>query len=417
MSGARRVVVTGMGAVCALGHDLPTFWEAAVAGRSGVRTIEHFDVSDLPVTFGGYVGELDVSPWMDRKEARTTDRFAHYAVGAAHMALDDAGLDPKAVADPERHGVVVASGIGGIDEIHEQTQRLVERGPRRVSPFFVPKMMVNAAAGVIAIRTGFRGPNFATTSACASSSHAVGTALLLMRAGMADVMVVGGSEAAVGRLGLAAFCAARALSTRNDEPERASRPFDRGRDGFVMGEGAGILVLEELERARARGARIYGEIAGFGASDDGYHMTAPEPEALGATAAMRTALADAGIAPEDVQYVNAHGTSTTLGDIAETRAIKQVFGTHAGELAITATKSQIGHLLGAAGAMGLVTALKSMDTGVLTPTINLDDPDPECDLDYVPNQARETRMNAGLVNSFGFGGHNATIVVRRVEGA
>ncbi len=358
MADRRRIVVTGMGVVSPLGTGLEAFWEAAVAGRSGVRAIEHFEVGDLPVRFAGHLADFDVSPWFDRKQARTTDRFVHFAVAAADLALRDAGIDAGAVADPERCGVVVGSGIGGLEEIQEQTTRLIERGPRRLSPFFVPKMMVNAAAGVVAIRTGFRGPNYATTSACASASHAIGTALLLMRAGMADLVVAGGSEAAVNRLGLAAFCAARALSTRNDEPARASRPFDRQRDGFVMGEGAGIVVLEDAQRARARGARIYGEIAGFGASDDAHHMTAPDPEARGAAAAMQAALRDAGLAPEQVGYINAHGTSTPLGDVAETEAIKQVFGAHARKLAISATKSQIGHLLGAAGALGLITAFR-----------------------------------------------------------
>ncbi|RME72445.1 MAG: beta-ketoacyl-[acyl-carrier-protein] synthase II, partial [Planctomycetota bacterium] len=286
MDRARRIVVTGLGVVCPLGHRLDEYWEAAVAGRSGVRPIEHFDVSDLPVRFAGHLHGFDPGPWLGVKQQRTTDRFVHFAVAAGSMALEDAGIEAGQETRPERCGAVIASGIGGIDEMYEQTRRLLERGPRRVSPFFVPKMMVNAAAGVLAQRTGFRGPNFATTSACAASSHAIGTALLLLRAGMADCMLAGGSEAAVNRLGLAAFCAARALSTRNDEPERASRPFDRDRDGFVMGEGAGIVVLETAERALARGARIYAEVLGFGASDDAHHMTAPHPEAVGATQAM-----------------------------------------------------------------------------------------------------------------------------------
>ncbi|GIW73458.1 MAG: 3-oxoacyl-[acyl-carrier-protein] synthase 2 [Planctomycetota bacterium] len=417
MSERQRVVVTGLGAVTPLGPDLASSWERALAGESGVRPIEHFDASSFPTRIAGYCREFDVERWLDRKTARHTDRFVHLTVAAADMALADAGLEPARLERRERAGAVLASGIGGLDEILEQTRRYLERGVSRLSPFFVPKMMANAAAGMVAIRHGLAGPNFATVSACAASSHAVGTALLLLRAGMADVMLAGGGEAAVNELGVGAFCAARALSTRNEEPARASRPFDRGRDGFVIGEGAGVVVLETLEHARARGARIYAELAGFGATDDCHHMTAPDPEARGAAAAMRAALADAGLSAEDVGYINAHGTSTPLGDVAETRAIKEVFGQHAYRLAVSATKSQIGHLLGAAGAVGLIFTLKAMQTGVLPPTINLEEPDPECDLDYVPNRPRECAVRAALVNAFGFGGHNASLAVRALGAA
>jgi 3-oxoacyl-[acyl-carrier-protein] synthase II len=329
------------------------------------------------------------------------------------MALEDAALRPKEEKDPSRVGAIVGSGIGGIDEIYEQTGRLIGRGPDRVSPFFVPKMMLNAASGNLAIRYGITGVNFAVCSACATSSHAIGTAALFIRQGYADAMLAGGSEAAVDELGLAAFCACRALSTRNDDPAHASRPFDKGRDGFVMGEGAGILVLEEWERAKARGARIYAEFAGFGFSDDGHHMTAPEPEGVGAIRAMRLALEDAGIAPEDVQLVNAHGTSTPLGDAAETKALKAVFGEHARRLKVSATKSQVGHLLGAAGVVGAISALLGMRDGVAAPTINYETPDPECDLDYVPNEPAPLDVSCAIANSFGFGGHNATLAFRR----
>jgi 3-oxoacyl-[acyl-carrier-protein] synthase II len=409
-----RVVVTGLGAVTPLGVGVEEFWSATLAGKSGVAPIEHFDASKMPVRFAGYCKSFDAAKWLEHKQAKHTDRFTHLAVAAADLALADAGIDPKKATDPERFGAVVASGIGGLDEILEQTEKLFTRGPDRVSPFFVPKMMINAAAGALAIRYGIAGPNFATASACAASSHAIGTALLMIRAGMADIMIAGGTEAAVNILGLAGFCSARALSTRNDAPAEASRPFDKDRDGFVMGEGAGILILEDYERAKARGAKIYCELAGFGASDDAHHITAPEPEGRGAMRAMRMALKDAGLAPEDIQLVNAHGTSTPLGDAAETKALKGVFGEHAKSLKISATKSQIGHLLGAAGVVGLISAILALKNSVAPPTINYRTPDPECDLDCVPNEPRPLEVRAAIANSFGFGGHNATLAVRRV---
>ncbi len=410
--GRRRVAVTGLGAVTPIGVGIEEFWKATLAGKSGVRPIDTFDVSKFPVRFAGLVA-IDPSRWLDHKAAKNTDRFTHLAVAAADLALEDAGVNPKDEKRPDRFGAVIGSGIGGIHEILEQTERLVTRGPDRVSPFFVPKMMLNAAAGTLAIRHGLQGPNFATASACAASSHAIGTALLMIRAGMADIMLAGGSEAAVNALGLSAFCAARALSTRNDDPAGASRPFDKDRDGFVLGEGAGIVVLEDLERARARGARIYAELVGFGASDDAHHMTAPEPEGMGATRAMRNALGDAGLNPEDIQLVNAHGTSTPLGDAAETKALKAVFGGHARRLKVTATKSQIGHLLGAAGVVGVISICLAMKDAVAPPTINHRTPDPECDLDCVPNEPKPLETRAAIANSFGFGGHNATLALRK----
>jgi 3-oxoacyl-[acyl-carrier-protein] synthase II len=412
--GARRVAITGLGAVTPIGLSVDEFWAATLAAKSGIGPIDQFDVSKYPVRFGGACRGFEASRWLEHKAAKNTDRFTHLAVAAADMALEDAGIRPREEKDRSRMGAVIGSGIGGLDEIFEQTRRLVERGPERVSPFFVPKMMINAAAGNLAMRYGLEGPNFATASACATSSHALMVAAMFIRAGTADVMLAGGSEAALDDLGLAAFCAARALSTRNDAPAEASRPFDKDRDGFVLSEGAGVMVLEDWERARARGARIYAELAGAGASDDAHHITAPEPDGLGAARAMRQALADAGLNAEDVDLVNAHGTSTPLGDIAETKAIKRVFGEHARRLAVTATKSQIGHLLGAAGVVGTISAVLGIAHAVAPPTINYRTPDPECDLDCVPNEPRPLAVRAAIANSFGFGGHNATIVVRKI---
>jgi len=412
-SAPRRVAITGLGAVSPLGLNVADFWTATLEGKSGVAPIEHFDAAKLSTRFAGYCKGFEATRYLEHKAAKNTDRFVHLAVAASDMALEDAGIRPKEEADPSRIGAIIGSGIGGIEEIHEQTGRLVTRGPDRVSPFFVPKMMLNAASGQIALRYGFTGVNFAVCSACATSSNAIGTAALFIRQGFADVMLAGGSEAAVGELGVAAFCAIRALSSRNDDPKGASRPFDKDRDGFVMGEGAGILVLEDWDRAVKRGARIHAELAGFGFSDDGHHITAPDPEGKGAMRAMRLALEDAELTPESIQLVNAHGTSTQLGDIAETKAIKAVFGAHAASLKVPSTKSQIGHLLGAAGVLGSISAILSMRDGVAPPTINLATPDPECDLDYVPNTAQKTEIRAAIANCFGFGGHNATLAFRK----
>lgn len=406
-------VVTGLGVVSPIGVGVDAFWEASLSGCSGAQPIDSFDAEAFPVRFAARCADFDPTVWLDRKAARNMDRFAQFGVAAAALAVEDAQLSFDGPYDRGRVGVVIASGIGGITTIYEQTSTLVERGPARVSPFFVPKMMMNAAAGAIAMRYGLTGANFATASACAGSSHALGLALMLLRADVVDAVLVGGAEAAVNPLGLAAFCAARALSTRNDDPATASRPFDRDRDGFVMGEGAGVVVLERAELARARGARVYAELAGFGFSDDAHHMTAPDPQARGAIAAMRLALADARLGPEAIELVNAHGTATPLGDVAETVALKAVFGDLAASVPVTATKSQIGHLLGASGVLGLVSAVKSIETAVIAPTINYQTPDPDCDVNLVANEPREQRVDAAMVNSFGFGGHNASLVVRR----
>ncbi|MBX6352255.1 MAG: beta-ketoacyl-ACP synthase II [Thermoflavifilum sp.] len=411
----RRVVITGMGAVTPIGNDVPTFWRNLVAGRSGISRIDAFDVSQYPVQIAGQVRDFDPGQYVDPREARRLDRYAQFAVAAAVQAVRDAGLEitPE---NGERVGVYIGSGVGGIHTLLENYRTLLERGPRRVSPTVVPMMIANMAAGQVSILFGAKGPNLAPVSACATGTHAIGDSYKLIQRGAADVMIAGGSEAAIVDLALAGFSNAKALSTRNDEPERASRPFDAERDGFVMSEGAGVVVLESLEHAKARGARIYAEIIGYGMSGDAYHIVAPEPEGNGAFRAMREALADAGIRPEDVDYINAHGTSTDLGDKLETLAIKKAFGDHARKVAISSNKSMIGHLLGAAGAVEAIATILTIQDGVIPPTINLEHPDPECDLDYVPNVAREAPVRVAISNSFGFGGHNATIVLRRFDG-
>ncbi len=402
----RRVVITGLGVVSPIGCRLDAFWKNCVAGKSGIKTVERIDLSDFPVKIGGEITDFDPHDWLERKEAKNLDPYAHFAVAAAEMAREDSNLE---LTNPDRVGCILGSGIGGLQEIEQQSHRLYSRGPGRVSPFFVPKMMLNAAPGNIAIRWGIRGPNFATASACTSSGHAIGVALDQIRLGRADVIFTGGTEGALERLGMAGFCSLRALSRRNDEPERASRPFDKDRDGFVLGEGAGVLVAEELEHAKKRGARIYCELIGYGMSDDGHHITAPQPEGLGAKASMRLALEDSGVTPERVTYINAHGTSTEFNDSAESRAIRGVFGDHADKLAVSSTKSMIGHLLGASGGVEAVVSALAVQNDLAPPTINYDTPDPDCDLDYVPNEARSMPMDVVLSNSFGFGGHNATV--------
>lgn len=404
-----------MGAVTPIGNDVPTFWRNLVAGRSGISRIDAFDVSQYPVQIAGQVRDFDPGQYVDPREARRLDRYAQFAVAAAVQAVRDAGLEitPE---NGERVGVYIGSGVGGIHTLLENYRTLLERGPRRVSPTVVPMMIANMAAGQVSILFGAKGPNLAPVSACATGTHAIGDSYKLIQRGAADVMIAGGSEAAIVDLALAGFSNAKALSTRNDEPERASRPFDAERDGFVMSEGAGVVVLESLEHAKARGARIYAEIIGYGMSGDAYHIVAPEPEGNGAFRAMREALADAGIRPEDVDYINAHGTSTDLGDKLETLAIKKAFGDHARKVAISSNKSMIGHLLGAAGAVEAIATILTIQDGVIPPTINLEHPDPECDLDYVPNVAREAPVRVAISNSFGFGGHNATIVLRRFDG-
>lgn len=407
----RRVAITGLGAISPVGIGVQDTWAALVAGRSGIAPITSFDVSRYSTRFGGAVDGFSPTDWLDAKEARRLSRFQQFAVAAADEAIADAGLTiTEDIAT--RAGVIVGSGIGGLATMEEQTLILAERGPDRISPFLVPMMIVDLAAGHISIRHGLKGINYAPVSACATGNHAIGEAGEAIRRGTADVVVTGGFDCGLTPLGLAGFCAARALSTRNDDPERASRPFDAGRDGFVIGEGGGILVLEEMEFARARGARIYAELVGYGASADAYHITAPAPDGNGARRAMEGALAQAGLSTADVGYINAHGTSTMLGDIAETGAIKAVFGDDAP--VVSSTKSMTGHLLGGAGALEAVVSVMAITQGLVPPTINLEDPDPSCDLDYVPNVARNLEVQAAMSNSFGFGGHNATLLFAAV---
>ena len=408
-----RVVVTGIGLITPLG-DKEELWKALLAGVSGVKRITRYDVSDFPVQIGAEVRDFDPTDYMDRKEARRMDRFAQFAVAAAQMSLADAKLNLP-FAQPERVGVMVGSGIGGIETVQQQTKVFWEKGVSRVSPFFVPMMIPDMASGQVAIQTGAKGINSCTVTACATGTHSIGDAFRVIARGQADVMLTGGSEAALCPLGLAGFMSAKALSIRNDEAERASRAFDRGRDGFVMGEGAGVLVLESLDHALARKARIYGEIVGYGASGDAYHITSPAPEGEGAQRAMTEALADGGLQVTDVDYINAHGTSTVYNDLYETIAIKRVFGQHASKLAISSTKSLTGHLLGAAGAVEAAVCLLTLQEQIVPGTYNYEEADPECDLDYVPNQPRRMDLDVVLSNSFGFGGHNATLALKRWE--
>ena len=408
-----RIVVTGLGVLASIGSDVNSFWDSLVAGRSGIGPVTRFDSTDIASKVASEVTDFDPATEMDPKEVRRNDRYVHLAVGASRRAMTDAGLS-KEDLDPERTGVLVGSGIGGMETIESQLGVLFEKGPRRVSPFMIPSLIANIAGGVIAIELGAQGPNFAVVSACASGSHAIGEALRMMRSGLADVMLAGGSEACVTRIGFAGFCSMKAMSTRyNDDPARASRPFDAGRDGFVMGEGAGVLVLETLEHAKARGAKIYAELAGYAATCDAYHITSPDLEATALTRCMQLALSDAGQAPEDIAYVNAHGTSTPYNDRSETLALKNVFEAHARNgLAVSSTKSMTGHLLGAAGAIEAATVCKAIENNIAPPTINYEEPDPECDLDYVPNNAREMPINVAMSNNSGFGGHNASLVFR-----
>jgi len=411
----RRVVVTGLGALAPNGSDLKSFWDGLINGRSGIGFISRFDTTDHRAKIAGEVKDFDLSLALDSKEARTNDPFTHYGVYAATQAVADAGLtiDER---NAERVGVIWGSGIGGIATHEQQHSVLMEKGPKRISPFLVPMMIVDMAAGMISMKLGAKGPNFATVSACASASHAIGEAARKIQYGDADVMITGGSEAAVTATSVGGFASSRALSMRNDEPTRASRPFDKDRDGFVMGEGAGAIVLEELGAAQARGATIYGEFLGLGFTADAYHQTAMAPEAEGGTRAIGLALADAGLGRESIDYINAHGTSTPMGDSQETAAIKNSFGDHARSLAVSSTKSMTGHLLGAAGAIETIACLMAIKEGVVPPTINYETPDPECDLDYVPNEAREMEVHYALNNSFGFGGHNASLIMGRFNG-
>jgi len=411
----RRVVVTGVGIVSPVGVGTEETWSALLAGKSGVGPITQFDASTYPTRIAAEVKGFDPAKFMDKKEVRRNDRFIHFALAAGQMAIEDAGLD-MAKEDPELVGCIIGAGLGGLGTIEEEHTTLAAKGVKRIGPFFIPSLIVNLAGGQISLRYGMKGPNFAPVSACATGNHSIGDAMMYIERGMADVMVTGGCEATITPLGIGGFCAARALSERNDAPEKASRPFDRGRDGFVAGEGAGILVVEEYEHARKRGARIYAELAGYGASADAYHITAPAPEGEGGQRAMRMALRDARLAPEQVGYVNAHGTSTPQGDVAECQAILKVFGDHAAsrKLAVSSTKSMTGHLLGGAGGVEAAVSVLALHRGVLPPTINVDDQDPECPLDVVPNVAREVKVEAVMSNSFGFGGTNAVVLFKKV---
>jgi len=408
----RRVAVTGLGAVTPLGNDVPTTWDAALAGRSGVDWIRSFDASEYPVRIAAEVKDFDPTSVASPKEARKLDRNVLLALAAAREAMGDAGLNGF---DPTRVGVVFGSAIGGFLGVMEQHDILRERGPERVSPNFLPNVLVDSASGQLAISLGIRGPNYAVVSACATGSHAVGEAAELIKRGDADVVLAGGTEACMHPLILAGFCAMRGLVAEEEDPARASRPFDATRAGFVMGEGAAVLVLEELDSARARGATIYSEVLGYGASNDAHHMAQPDPDAIGVGEMMRAAIDRAGIELERVGYINAHGTSTPLGDAAETKAIKDVFGDHAYDLAVSSTKSMMGHCFGAAGAIEAMMCVLAIHHGVLPPTINYNEPDPACDLDYVPNEAREARVDVALSNAMGLGGHNGCVLVGRVE--
>ena len=409
----RRVVITGLGVVTSIGHDVETFWSSLLAGRGGIHRITQFDPTGFASQIGAEVRDWDAAQHMDPKEVRRNDRYTHFGFVAAKQAVRDAGLD-LAREDGDRIGVIIGSGIGGMWTYESQLKVLTERGPRKVSPFTIPSLIGNMCAGLVAIELGARGPNFGLVSACASGTHALGEAAHAIRRGDADVMVAGGAEASITPFAYASFCAMKAMSTRNDAPEKACRPFDKGRDGFIMGEGAGVLVIESLEHAQARGARIYCELAGYAATSDAFHITQPDPEGKGLSLAMTRALASARLAPDAIDYINAHGTSTPYNDKFETLAVKKVFGDHARKLAISSTKSMTGHLLGAAGGIESVICAKTIQTGRIAPTINLDEPDPECDLDYVPNVAREAKVRAVLSNNLGFGGQNAAAVFRAV---
>jgi 3-oxoacyl-[acyl-carrier-protein] synthase II len=409
----RRVVITGMGVVTSLGEVVDELWENLCAGKSGIGPVTRWDISRYPVRFGGECSKFDVTNYgVDLREAKRLDRFGQFGLAAAVSAVKDSALD-FSKEDPYRAGVVIGSGIGGIETLEEQNKVLVTRGLNRVSPFTVPRLMVNAASGNVSIRFRIHGPNTAVATACATGSNAIGDAMRYIQHDQADMMIAGGSEAALCELGMASFIAARALSTRNDEPARASRPWDRDRDGFVMAEGAGVVVLEEYEHAKKRGATIHAELVGYGMSGDAHHITAPAENGEGAAMAMKLALRDAKLNPEQVQYINAHGTSTPLGDLAETKAVKTVFGDYAYKLPVSSTKSAIGHLLGASGGVEAVITAMAVSRNLIPPTINLDHPDSECDLDYVPHKARDRKVEVAMTNSFGFGGHNASLVMRK----
>lgn len=408
----RRVVITGLGVISPVGNSVGEFWEALKRGKSGAGKITRFDVSNFTTRIASEVKGFDPLQYIDKKEARRMGLHEQYSMSTAFQAIQDAKLDSNSY-DPDKAGSVIGSGIGGVDVIEAQHSILLKDGPGRVSPFFVPMMIVDMSAGLVSIRYNLKGPNYATVSACASGANAIADSFKIIQRGDAELMVTGASEASITPLALAGFCSARALSTRNEAPEKASRPFDKLRDGFVMGEGSGMLILESLEHAQKRGAKIYAEMVGVGMTADAYHITAPAPGGDGAIRSMKLALQDAGLNPEDVDYINTHGTSTDLGDIAETKAIKNVFGQRAYRIPANSTKSLVGHLLGAAGAVELIATIKSMEQGILHPTINQEVPDPECDLDYVPNQSRKAEIRVAISNSFGFGGHNITLAIKK----
>ena len=410
----RRVVITGLGMVAPVGHTVKESWENILAGKSGIRPITHFDVEPFSVRFGGPIYDFDITQYISSKDARKMDKFIHYGMAAGCQAIEESGFEINDETS-RRIGVGIGSGIGGITSIENNYQIYAERGPKKISPFFVPANIVNMVAGDLSIKYGLKGPNYSIVSACSTGTHAIGEAARLIRHGYIDIMVAGGAEMATSPVGLGGFAAARALSTRNDDPQRASRPWDRDRDGFVLSDGAGVMVLEEYEHARARGAKIYAEIVGIGMNSDAYHMTAPSPSGIGAAECMRMALDDAGVNLDEVDYINAHGTSTPAGDVAETMGVKTAFGDHAYKLAVSSTKSMTGHMLGAAGGAEAVFTALAVNDQVAPPTINLENPDPECDLDYVPNTAREMKIDIAISNSFGFGGTNGTLVFKRMR--
>jgi 3-oxoacyl-[acyl-carrier-protein] synthase II len=409
----RRVVITGLGVVAPLGNSVDVFWDNLIAGKCGVEKITAFDPTPFDTQIAAQVKDFDPSPaFPSPKEARRTDRYSQFGIFAAWQALKDSGLD-LTKTDPNHVGAFIGSGIGGLQTTSEQLKVLFDRGPGRLSPFMIPMLISNMASGLVSMYFNLRGPNFATCSACATANHAIGEAWRTIKMGDANVMFAGGAEATIVPIGIGGFCAMRAMSTRNDAPQKASRPFDKERDGFVMGEGSGVVVLEELEHAKARGAKIYAELAGYGNTADAHHLTAPSPGGEGASRCMKQALRNGGLNITDITYVNAHGTSTPQGDIAETQAIKTVFGDYARKLMVSSTKGATGHMLGAAGAVETIVCVKAIETDIIPPTINYEVPDPECDLDYVPNTARKTKVNAIVNNSFGFGGHNATITAKK----
>lgn len=409
----KRVVVTGIGTIASLGVGIDPFWDNILAGKSGIDNVTSFDATEYPSKVGAEVRDFNAGDYMDPKEARRNDRFTHFAVASSRLALEDAKVDTSSV-DPDRFGVLVGSGIGGMETIQKQSHRLYKMGPRKVSPFMIPSLIANIASGVIAIEFGARGPNYGIVSACSTATHTIGESFRILRDGEADIMIAGGSEAAITELGYAGFCSMKAMSTSyNDDPSTASRPFDKGRDGFVMGEGAGVLILETLEHAQARGARIYCEVDGYAATCDAFHITSPDPEGKALSAALKKVVKDAGLQPEDVDYINAHGTSTPYNDKFETGAIKKALGEHAYKTMISSTKSMTGHLLGAAGGIESAICAKALHEGKIPPTINYNEPDPDCDLDYVPNTMREADIKVAICNNSGFGGHNATILFKK----